>query len=118
MKYFKRKEFICPCCGKEWMDLFTLAKFDHARELAGIPFVVTSGCRCEVTNRAVGGAEDSAHLYGRAGDFKAASSYDRFLIVRGLILAGITRIGIYAGHVHGDDNPNAAQEVIWISGRR
>jgi zinc D-Ala-D-Ala carboxypeptidase len=33
------------------------------------PLIVTSGYRCPDLNRAVGGADDSAHLYGCAADF-------------------------------------------------
>lgn len=41
---------------------------DKLREEIGIPIVVTSGYRCPLLNVAVGGADSSYHLYGKAAD--------------------------------------------------
>lgn len=41
-----------------------------ARDNIGKPFVVTSGYRPPWLNRAVGGSDDSRHMYGCAVDFK------------------------------------------------
>jgi zinc D-Ala-D-Ala carboxypeptidase len=42
--------------------------------LGGHPITITSGYRCPELNAAVGGAPDSAHLYGLACDFVCESS--------------------------------------------
>ena len=115
LKYFTLEEFTCSCCGMEWMEEETLGKLDGAREVAGVPFVVTSGCRCENQNRMVGGASSSAHLVGRAADISARYSTVRLAVVVGAIEAGFNRIGIYRNHVHMDDDPNAPPGVMWRS---
>jgi len=117
MKYFQMREFECPCCGKNWMNYDTLALLDEARGRAGIPFVITSGCRCEAQNNAIGGSSSSAHLVGRAADIRTTYSRERLRVVRGLLSVGFKRIGIYSGHVHADDDPNAPADVMWRSGK-
>lgn len=42
---------------------------EQVRELLGVPLHVSSGYRSERVNAAVGGAETSEHLVGRAADF-------------------------------------------------
>lgn len=59
-----------------------------------IKFHITSGSRSIEKNRQVGGKDDSTHLYGRACDIAAITSRDRFFIVKSLMLAGFTRIGV------------------------
>ena len=44
---------------------------EEIRTLLGTPIEVTSGFRCPALNSAVGGVDDSAHLYGCACDFVA-----------------------------------------------
>lgn len=94
----------CPCCGKCEFDESFVLRLDHARELSGVPFVVLSGCRCEKHNKAVGGAENSAHLRG-AVDIKYSNSEQCYKIFCALIEAGFERIGINNGSIHVDDDP-------------
>lgn len=42
---------------------------EPARALLGVPMQVNSGFRCPSVNAAVGGAQNSAHMDGRACDF-------------------------------------------------
>lgn len=44
-------------------------RLELVRALFNAPVVITSGYRCPALNAAVGGAKDSAHMYGRAADF-------------------------------------------------
>jgi len=113
MKYFKVDEFKCPCCGKANMDKEFLEKIDKARELAGVPFVITSGYRCPKHNKEVGGKPDSAHTKGLAADIKCIRSRDRFKMIKALIDAGFTRFGIGKNFIHADIDSSKPQEVAW-----
>ena len=84
-----------------------------AREDAGIPFVIDSGTRCEVNNALSGGAPDSAHLDGWAADIRAVSARARYTILKALLDAGFTRIGIGSTFIHADCDPNKFKEVAW-----
>lgn len=44
-----------------------------ARDKLGLPIIVNSGYRSEQVNKAVGGAPNSQHLKGEAGDITAGS---------------------------------------------
>lgn len=41
---------------------------DKVREIYGAPIIVSSGYRCPILNKAVGGVDNSAHLTGYAAD--------------------------------------------------
>lgn len=113
MKHFQRSEFLCPCCGNEDMEPAFLARLDEAREIAGVPFVITSGFRCRKHNAEIGGVEDSAHTWGVACDIAATSSPRRYHIIRGLLAAGFRRLGIGSDFIHADMDEDKPQDVIW-----
>lgn len=76
IKYFKRDEFRCRC-GGAYCDGFPvepdpllLILADRVREHFGAPAIVSSGLRCPVHNRNVGGAAESRHMRGKAIDFR------------------------------------------------
>ena len=46
---------------------------DPLREAYGAPIIVTSGFRCYLLNRAVGGAASSQHTKGQAADIRSVS---------------------------------------------
>ena len=64
------------------MDEDFLYSLDHARELAGIPFVITSAYRTPEKNKEVGGSENSSHLKGLAVDIRVRSSSERYTILK------------------------------------
>lgn len=71
MENFKRKEFACKCgCGFSTVDYMLAKVLDDLRNHFDKPVIVTSGCRCETHNKTVGGATQSTHLFGIAGDIK------------------------------------------------
>ena len=76
VRYFRKEEFRCNCGGKycdgfpAGMDPVLLALADRVREYFGAPALVSSGLRCPVHNRNVGGAAASRHLSGKAMDFR------------------------------------------------
>lgn len=76
VKYFKPEEFHCKCGGKHCdgspaqMDPLLLTLADRVREHFGAAAIVSSGLRCPVHNKNVGGAAASRHMSGKAMDFR------------------------------------------------
>lgn len=115
-KNFKRSEFACKCgCGFDGIDLRLVNKLQEARDLAGVPFRITSGCRCPKRNKEAGGEADSAHLLGLAADIATPTSYARYRILKALIDVGFTRIGINFAQnfVHADIDAQKPQNIIF-----
>ena len=119
IKHFQLSEFDCKC-GKcshkgESMDIDFMIKLDKARELAGIPFKITSGTRCLEHNKAIGGVSKSSHsnLPCNASDISATDSTKRFIVIQSLIKAGFTRIGIGKNFIHCDTDKLKSQRVCW-----
>ena len=123
-QYFKYSDFTCRCgCGLNNQSIPHIKKLDIARGIAGIPFVVTCGYRCQRHNEEVGGSETSSHLIGHATDILADTPTKRYRILSGLIRAGFERIEI--GYkkawgdktkqwIHVDDDISKSQGVLWI----
>jgi len=112
-RYFKREEFADDK-GECWIDEEFVRMLFKAREKAGVPFVITSGCRNEQQNVRVGGSELSAHLSGHASDIACTSSAIRFKIVRELLAAGFVRIGIGDEFIHVDNDPQKQKNLVWV----
>jgi len=112
-KYFKIEEFSCPDCGKNEISLNLVHMLDQARKIAGIPFKITSGYRCEKHNKEVGGKPDSEHLRGFAVDIACSNSRSRFLIERSLFLVGFDRIGEDDNFIHVGVDKNKPKNVKW-----
>lgn len=73
VKNFKPEEFRCPC-GKctgypTRMKQVELNHIQTIRDHYGKPMKITSGLRCKVENKRVGGVSNSGHLTGYAVDF-------------------------------------------------
>ncbi|MEG3640664.1 D-Ala-D-Ala carboxypeptidase family metallohydrolase [Magnetococcus sp. PR-3] len=115
LNHFEPHEFACACCGQHPMDFDFAMKLDHARHLAGVPFKITSGYRCEKHNAFVGGKPGSSHTKGCAVDIEAADSHTRFRVMLGLIQAGFNRMGIDSdrGFIHVDSDPDKPKNVTW-----
>lgn len=70
-QHFIRREFECQCgCGTDTVDAELLFILDDLRSLLGVPVTITSGYRCEIHNKDVGGANNSQHLIGKAADIR------------------------------------------------
>ncbi len=114
VKYFKKGEFACPCCGEEKIIVEFIMRLDQAREYAKVPFVITSGYRCEKHNAEVGGSSESAHLKGKGSDIAATNSLARMRIIIGLLAAGFRRIGIAKNYIHVDSDQTKPSNVMWL----
>lgn len=121
--HFKPEEFDCRCgkCGLGFdaMQSSTLKKLSEARESPlvienNVRFNLTSAIRCKQRNTEERGARTSAHLTGHAIDINAESSRTRFIILKALLDAGFTRIGIHPTFIHADDAPYSTKEVAWL----
>jgi ribosomal protein L13E len=91
-----------------------VAMLEKAREIAGIPFVITSGFRTTEKNESVGGVKDSSHTQGLAVDLRARNSNEHFIITKALMEAGFTRISkMYKTHIHADIDNTKPQNVLF-----
>ena len=115
MRHFIIEEFLCPCCGQgvEEMSEGLLHMLDTARDIAGIPFIITSGFRCHEHNKEVGGSPASSHMKGLAADIKANTTRGKYLIVKSLIQAGFNRIGVGKKFIHVDIDPDKTDSLMW-----
>lgn len=91
--YFKEDDFKCRCgCGMDIADELKLLVF-KMREEAKVPFIITSGARCETHNIFEGGGDNSAHLRGIAVDIAYSNSSRAYAIEKAAYQHGIKRIG-------------------------
>jgi uncharacterized protein YcbK (DUF882 family) len=66
--HFNIGEFACKHCGEVKLDRELLAVLQLVRIHFNSPVSITSGYRCEIHNRNVGGAKNSQHKLGTAAD--------------------------------------------------
>lgn len=117
-KDFSRREFKCPCCGVCNINKEFLAKLQHARQIAKIPFRVNSGCRCLTHNKLVGGVYTSDHISVdngtecSAADIVCYNSNSRYIIIKAALEAGINRIKIYKNFIHLGISTVNPQDII------
>jgi zinc D-Ala-D-Ala carboxypeptidase len=112
-RYFNEDEFTCKCgCGTNNISSKLIERLDNARHIAGVPFVLSSGCRCPSHNKNVGGSPTSSHVNGTAVDIKVSSSKDKYKILTALMLEGFDRIGIAKTFIHVDIDDKTKQ-VVW-----
>ena len=63
---------------KDHLTLFIERVLDPIREDWGSPIMVSSGYRCPVLNKAVGGAKTSGHQYGYCADLQVKGDLRKF----------------------------------------
>jgi len=119
-KWFTLSEFDSPDKpgSGEMMEETVIQRLDIARDIAGFPFIITSGFRTVMHNRMLKDngykvSENSSHLLGYAVDIYCENSKKRFLLIEALMDAGFTRIGIAETFIHVDSDPEKPNLVIW-----
>lgn len=109
--HFDIQEFKDPRTGEVKVNPALLEKLERLRILLGnLPIIINSGFRSAVSNTAVGGAEDSQHLFGNAADITVPPLTMRE-IADGALKVGFTGIGIYPNHVHVD--VRSGDKITW-----
>lgn len=104
----------------------TADMLERIRAQLGVPIVVTSGYRCQLLNKAVGGVTSSDHVTGQAADIVVPQYGTPLQVARALApLVSVLGIGqlIYERvggkqwvHVSTRVPPQAANRVITVSG--
>lgn len=108
IKYFKKDDFKCPCCGYNIIDLNLVMVLDDIREHFSKPIIITSGTRCSKHNRrSADGIQGSKHVTGQAADFyvkntptKTTLQYCQYLVNHGRLLYTYTNTTKMKGAVH------------------
>lgn len=113
-KFFKDSEFISVGCSRSDIVDSSLQRLDRAREIAGVPFVLTSAYRSSESEIKKGRSGSGAHTLGRAFDVRCLNNEQRWRIVFGALAAGFQRIGIGSTFVHLDDAPSLPSPRIWL----
>lgn len=121
LAHFSISEFDSPDQkgSGRFMDEDFLRKLDRAREIAGIPFVITSGFRTPEHQNSLGRdgyavSKKSAHLKGMAADIACDFSGDRFKMVSALMAVNLMRIGIASNFIHVDCDQSKPMQRIWL----
>lgn len=113
LNYFTENELQKVSSSPAHFNTESLKRLDRAREIAGIPFVITSAYRSPEYEASKGRSGTSAHTMGRAFDIACTTPRNRWKIVHAAIAAGFTRIGIGKSFVHVDDSQIHSQCQIW-----
>lgn len=92
--HFGPHEFACECgCGLDVVPALK-AFAENLRSAFGWPLTISSGARCPVVNREVGGVPDSCHLSGEAFDAYFGGHMNADLLVRMADFAVSQNIGV------------------------
>ena len=101
LRFFSADEFKHP----EKLHKEFLERLDWARHYAGVPFYISDDYRH---------GSSGAHGEGRGVDIRVDNNRERYYILRGIVLAGFTRFGVYDKHIHADTSTKQNQEVAWM----
>lgn len=92
-EFFSEGELKCSGCGKAFMDDGFMKQLVELRRTYGKPMIITSGYRDADYNRKIGGAPNSAHLYGKAVDVRVMGQ-DAYTLLKMALAMGFTGIGV------------------------
>lgn len=91
----------------EGLDSRLVAMLESAERASGESFFITSAKRAGTKKNF------SSHGAGLAVDIRCSDSGKRWKMLRGLMGAGFTRLGIYDRHIHADRSGHRSNFVIW-----
>lgn len=114
-RHFREYEFrnCVPSCSLQDMSQELMNMLDAARDIAGIPFVLTSAYRSRDWDKNKGRSGNGAHTRGKAVDIRCNTHENRYRIVAALLQVGFNRIGIAKTYIHADCDKSLAQGVVW-----
>lgn len=111
-RYFKLEEFACNCgCGRNEIKPEFVQRLDILREMAGFPFVVTSGYRCPDHPVEAKKEKPGRHSEGDAADIAISGGAQRYMIQKCAYGMNFGGIGPAKTYVHIDDRKNKA---AWV----
>ncbi len=97
--HFNTREFRCKHCGELMLHYDLVLALEKLRAEIGKPLVITSGYRCKVHNKAIGGVKNSGHTKGYAADIALPYGFThklfREIIWNTRKITGIKRVGSY-----------------------
>jgi uncharacterized protein YcbK (DUF882 family) len=105
-KNFSRSEYACKCgCGFDTVDYDLVMIHQQIRDHFGSSVTITSACRCDEHNARCGGADNSQHKDGRAGDIivYGVSPEEVGMYCEEI---GVPGVGIYDDFTHTDSRSN------------
>lgn len=111
-KYFNQIDFTkaVPSCSINDMCIKLLCMIDNAREISGIPYKVLSAHRTYKHEISRGRDGTSSHVKGVAIDIEARTPREKFLVLKGVIEAGFTRVFMYDWGIHVDIDEEKVQK--------
>ena len=114
--YFSQWDFdnASPPCSIHDMNSKFMERIDNARRTAGVAFIVNSAYRTVDHELSRDRNGKSSHTKGVALDIRANDSRNRYIIVKALLDAGFTRIGIHKSFIHVDADKDKDQRVVFI----
>ncbi len=100
-KHFTQSEFSCHHCGQCKVNMELVIALEKLRNKINHPIIITSGYRCPLHNKEVGGAKNSQHLYGNAVDIKI-KGYSPMQVAKLAKECGFTWTKVYSRWTHID----------------
>lgn len=101
-----------------------MEQLDFARTIAGVPFIINSGFRCEnyqdeLKSQGFETAKGlSPHEKGMAVDIRCDNPQVRPVILTALKEVGFDRFGLAHNFIHVDNDPDRSLNRIWLYNRR
>lgn len=101
--FFRPAEIVCRHCSECLISTDLMNALEGLRGQLGRPLVITSGYRCAVHNKNVGGAEQSLHVDGMAVDVVAKNWREKTEILHLAWINGFSGgVGVYPNWLHLD----------------
>lgn len=120
----------CPCCGEGLLHDALLDGITLLEYITRSKFALTSGCRCVLHNKEVGGSPASCHIIKPSEGIVRSLAADLVVVSGGvgldqIAIAAANRIpvfisggvGYYPGHIHLDIRTNGPARWVWFNGQ-